>query len=130
MTLGNGLVCSMATETIENTPQNNEKGRSEEEIKQDCESKAFVRLAAKIKKRFPRLPICIVADGLYVSEKVMKICEANQWDYIIRYKEGCAPSIEKEYESIPEKNETGKAEYVNGVVYRDREINVLKYTEL
>ena len=126
---GNGLVCSMATETIENTPQNNEKRRSEEEIKQDCESKAFVRLAAKIKKRFPRLPICIVADGLYVSERVMKICEANRWDYIIRYKEGCAPSIEKEYESIPEKNRMGKAEYVNGVVYRDREINVLKYAE-
>ena len=126
---GNNLVCSIATETIENSAEYNEKKLSEEEIKQDCESKAFVRLAAKLKKHFPRLPICIVADGLYVSEKVMKICEEYGWDYIIRYKEGCAPSIEEEYKAIPEKNEAGKAEYINGIIYRDMEVNVLKYRE-
>lgn len=127
--LGNDLVCSMATETIENSAEYNEKKLSEEEIKQDCESKAFVRIAAKIKKRFPRLPMCIVADGLYVSEKVLQLCSDNRWDYIIRYKEGSAPSIEKEYQAIPEKNKAGKAEYINGVIFRDRDVNVLKYTE-
>lgn len=127
--LGNNLVCSMATETIENSVEYNEKRLSEEEIKQDCESKAFVRIAAKIKKRFPRLPICIVADGLYVSEKVLKICKANKWDYIIRYKEGCASSIEKEYQAIPEKQKAGKAEYINGVIFKDFDVNVLKYRE-
>lgn len=126
---GNNLVCSIATEPIENSAEYNEKKLSEEEIKQDCESKAFVRLASKIKNRFPRLPICIVADGLYVSEKVLKMCQANRWDYIIRYKEGCAPSIEQEYEAIPEKNKAGKAEYVNGVIFKDMEVNVLKYKE-
>ncbi|MGN0400666.1 MAG: transposase family protein [Acetatifactor sp.] len=126
---GNNLVCSMATEPIENSTGYNEKKLSEEEIKQDCESKAFVRLAARIKKRFPRLPICIVADGLYVSEKVMKICKANKWEYIIRYKEGCAPLIEQEYKAIPEKNRCGATEYINGVIFRDRNVNVLKYKE-
>lgn len=127
--LGNNLVCSMATETIENSVEYNEKKLSEEEIKQDCESKAFVRIAEKIKKRFPRLPIIIVADGLYVSEKVLKICKANKWDYIIRYKEGCASSIEKEYQAIPEKQKAGKAEYINGVIFKDFDVNVLKYRE-
>ena len=127
--LGNNLVCSMATETIENSVKYNEKKLSEEEIKQDCESKAFVRMAAKLKKRFPRLPICIVADGLYVSEKVLKICKDNKWDYIIRYKEGCASSIEKEYQAIPEKQKAGKAEYINGVIFKDFDVNVLKYKE-
>ena len=126
---GNNLVCSMATETIENSEEYNRKKLSEERIKQDCESKAFVRLAAKIKKRFPRLPICIVADGLYVSEKVLKICRENKWNYIIRYKEGCASSIEKEYQAIPEKQKSGKAEYINGVIFKDFDVNVLKYTE-
>ena len=42
--------------------------QSEEKIKQDCESKAFVRLAKKIKESFLRLPIIITADGLYVSQ--------------------------------------------------------------
>ena len=127
--LGNGLVCSMATEFIENSEEYNEKKQSEEEIKQDCERKAFVRMADKIKKRFPRLPICIVADGLYVSERVIQICEDNKWEYIIRYKEGCAPTIEEEYRSIPEKERKDNAEYINGVVFRDREVNVLKYRE-
>ena len=85
--------------------------------------------ASKIKKRFPKLPICIVADGLYVSEKVLKICKANSWDYIIRYKEGCAPCIEQEYKAIPEKNKAGNAEYVNGVIFKDFDVNVLKYRE-
>lgn len=97
--LGNGLVCSMATEFIENSGEYNEKKLSEGESKQDCESKAFVRLSEKIKKRFPRLPICIVADGLYVSERALQICEDNNWEYIIRYKKGCAPTIEEEYQS-------------------------------
>lgn len=127
---GNNLVCSIATETIENLANYNEKKQNEEEIKQDCERKAFVRIASKIKKHFPRLPICIVADGLYVSETVLKICQDNQWDYIIRYKEGCAPTIEEEYQSIPEKNQTENTEYVNGVLFGDREVNVLKYREI
>lgn len=126
---GNNLVCSMATETIENSEEYNQKKLSEERIKQDCESKAFVRLAAKIKKRFPRLPICIVADGLYVSEKVLEICRENRWNYIIRYKEGCASSIEREYQAIPEKQKSEKAEYINGVIFKDFDVNVLKYTE-
>lgn len=126
---GNGLVCSMATEFIENSGEYDEGKLSEEEIKQDCERKAFVRLAEKIKKRFPRLSICIVADGLYVSEKVIQICEGNNWKYIIRYKEGCAPSIEEEYQAIPEKDREGSAEYINGVLFKDREVNVLKYRE-
>lgn len=102
---------------------------SDEEIKQDCEQKAFARLAEKIKKSFPRLPICIVADSLYVSEKVLEICKKYNWEYIIRYKEGSAPTIEKEYEAIPEKNRSGKAEYVNEVIFKDHDVNVLKFSE-
>ena len=127
--LGNDLICSMATETIENSDEYNRKQMSEEAIKQDCESKAFLRLAVKIKKNFPRLPICIVADGLYVSQKVIKTCKACGWDYIIRYKEGCAPTIEAEYQGTPEKDRAGNAEYVNEVIFRDMDVNVLKYME-
>ena len=65
---GNNLVSSIATETIENSEEYQNKKYTEEAIKQDCESKAFIRLAGKIKSRFPRLPVCIVADGLYVDE--------------------------------------------------------------
>ena len=46
------------------------------------------------------MPICILADGLYVSEKVINRCKEYNWSYIIRYKEGCASSIKEEYNAI------------------------------
>ncbi|MDD3416023.1 MAG: transposase [Lachnospiraceae bacterium] len=127
--LGNNLICNIATEPIENSEEYNKKEFTEEAIKQDCESKAFIRLAGKLKKNFPRLPVCIAADALYVSQRVINTCRANGWDYIIRYKEGSAPLIEEEYQATPEKNTAGKAEYINGIVYAVLDTNVLKYAE-
>ena len=103
---------------------------SEEKIKQDCESKAFIRLAEKIKKRFPRLPIIITADGLYVSQKVIQTCTDNGWNYIIRYKEGSASFIAKEYQSLPEKEKIGsEIEYQNQIMFQNTDVNLTYYTE-
>ncbi|MBO5056990.1 MAG: transposase family protein [Lachnospiraceae bacterium] len=126
--LGNDLVCSMATETIENSAEYNEKKLSEEEIKQDCESKAFVRIAAKIKKRFPRLPVCIVADSLYVSEKVLQLCRDNRWDYIIRYKE-VPHRWKRNIRQSRRKIKQEKRNISMGSSLGDRDVNVLKFTE-
>lgn len=120
--LGNNLLCSIASEPIENSEEYIHQ--SEEKVKQDCESKAFVRLAEKIRKRFPRLPIILTADGLYVSQKVIQICKDYGWDYIIRYKEGCAPSIAKEYEALPEKEKVGSE-----TEYQNTEVNLIYYRE-
>ena len=127
--LGNDILISMGTETIENDGKYVKNKWGEEKQKQDCELKAFKRLAQKIKKSFPRLPICIVADGLYVAENIMELCENYHWKYIIRYKEGCAKSIEKEYRNIPEKEKSQNTEYVNGVVYKSGQINMLVQKE-
>lgn len=125
---GGDLVCSIGTEPIENPDGYYDS--TDEKMKQDCESKAFKRLARKLKQDFPRLPICLLMDGLYVSTPVLEICDKNGWSYLIRYKEGCAPSIEKEYQAIPEKNTAGGCEYINQVIFQDRDVNVLKYTEV
>ena len=125
---GNNLVCSIASETIENSAEY--VNQSDETVKQDCESKAFVRLAAKIKKKFPRLPIIITADGLYASRTVMQICKEYHWDYIIRYKEGSAPSIAEEYRALPEKEFIGTdIEYQNEIMYYDFDVNLIYYRE-
>ena len=125
---GSSFVCSIASEPIENSEEY--INQSEEKIKQDCESKAFVRLAKKIKKSFPRLPIVITADGLYVSQKVIQICTDNGWDYIIRYKEGCASSIAQEYHALPEKEKVGsEIEYQNQIGFQDTDVNLIYYTE-
>ena len=104
--------------------------QSDEAIKQDCERKAFVRLAGKIKQKFPRLPIIITADGLYVTKTVLEICKDYHWDYIIRYKEGCATSIAREYRALPEKETVGTdIEYQNKVMFNDFDVNLIYYRE-
>ena len=80
-----GFSISIMTEWIEN-PEG-------EYNKQDCEQKAFVRLAEKLKKAYPRLPICIVADSLYPCQNFFKICTENNWAYIATFKEGSIPTI-------------------------------------
>ena len=84
-----GLAISLASEFIENNP-----GRDYE--KQDCEQKAFVRLAAKVKKYFPRLPVCILGDGLYPNNTVFDICLKNNWQFIITLKDGNLKTFQQE----------------------------------
>ena len=140
--LGGDLVVSICSEFIENNSEDykRQKSLSIEAIKQDCETKAFKRLAKKLKKQFPRLPICILADSLYASEPVMNICKENEWDYILRYKGGSIPTIEEEFERIPERGETsyrdeakgknGTITFVNDIEYRKYAINMLRCLEV
>jgi hypothetical protein len=88
-----GLSISLASEFIENLA-----GRDYE--KQDCEQKAFVRLSSKIKKYFPRLPICILADGLYPNKTVFNICRANNWKFIITLKDGNLKTFHQEVQLL------------------------------
>ncbi len=84
-----GHAISFASEFIEN--------REKEEFdKQDCEQSAFARLAVKIKQRYPRLPICILADGLYPNDTIFGICRKNDWRFIITLKEGCLKTFHQE----------------------------------
>lgn len=131
--LGDDLVVSFDTEFIENNVADaaRQRNMNREQIKQDCETKAFKRLAERMKKDFPRLPIVLLGDSLYAGEPVFDICKENHWNYIIRYKEGSIPSIMEEYDGIPEKGHgrKGKAEFVNGIGYKKHELNVVKYKE-
>ena len=125
---GENLVCSIASETIENSE--NYINQSDKAVKQDCESKAFVWIVAKIKKRFLRLPIIITADGLYVTKKVLKICKDYRWGYIIRYKEGCVSSIAEEYRALSEKETIGTdIEYQNKIMFHEFDVNPIYYRE-
>lgn len=83
--LSNGMCFSLASVPIENP------GREYE--KQDCEIKAFPRLARRIKELYPRLPICVVGDSLYGCAPVMEICEKMRWSYMATFKEGRTPAL-------------------------------------
>jgi len=77
----NGFSISLMSEWIENPLY-------ESYDKQDCERKAFTRLAVRLKHAFPRLPILLLADGLYPYEGFFCICQNNGWHYIVTFKEG------------------------------------------
>jgi len=58
--------------------------------------KAFKRLAQQLKTDFPRLPICILADGLYPNKSVFDICVANNWSFIITLKDTQLKDVQEE----------------------------------
>ena len=96
----NGFAISIATEWIENPEGDFDK--------QDCEMKAFPRLAEKIKKMFPRLPICITADGLYPNQTFFSICKLNHWSFIVTFKDGNLASVWQEVRILREMTSDNK----------------------
>jgi hypothetical protein len=61
--------------------------------KEDCELKAFYRLAKRLKELFPRLPLIIVGDALFCCAPAADVCEANGWKYLFCIKEGRQPAL-------------------------------------
>lgn len=72
------IVISIDSEFVENEDEN--------VAKQDCEMKSFFRMAERIKKEYPKLPIIISGDALYACEPIMNKCKENKWEYILRFK--------------------------------------------
>jgi hypothetical protein len=89
-----GLALSIGSEFIENSDP--------KATKQDCELKAFTRLAARLKKDFPQLQLCLCMDGLYANGTVMSVCQQNHWKYLITFKEGSMPAVWKDYQALLE----------------------------
>lgn len=62
--------------------------RSLDREKEDCELNACLRLIARLRKEFPRLPICLLFDGLYPVQSVFDSVAAAGWKFIATLKEG------------------------------------------
>jgi hypothetical protein len=61
--------------------------------KQDCELVAFRRLAARLKRHFPRLPIMLLLDGLFANGPVFALCRRNHWDFMIVLQDKSLPAV-------------------------------------
>ena len=68
--------------------------------KQDCETRAFHRIAHRLKAAFPRLPIMLLLDGLYPNGPVIQACRRNHWQFMIVLKDESLPSVWEEYEGL------------------------------
>jgi hypothetical protein len=88
----NGFAFSLMTEFIENP--------GDKATKQDCELKAFYRLAERLKARFPRLPILLSMDGLFAGGPTFDLCRSYGWKFMIVLKDDDLPSVNEEFDAL------------------------------
>ena len=115
-----GLALSLASEFIENPP-----GRTPtdyQEKKQDCELKAFDRLATTLKAAFPQLRLCLTADSLYGCGRFFAACQEHHWHFVVTFKEGRTPELWQEFQALlklsPEQKRTVRLGDKTRRVYR------------
>ncbi len=94
LAFANGMTIPLMSEFLDYTEGDQERN------KQDCELKAFRRLAERLKSCFPRLPILVLLDGLYPSGPVMQLCRQNHWQYMIVLQDDSLPSVWEEVEGL------------------------------
>jgi len=91
----NGFSISICNEWIIN-----EDGKT----KQDCEYNATMRLMEKLKKQYPRLPICLLMDGLFAKIPIKEKIIEYKWQFIIVWKEKTLYKLQDEVAQHREAN--------------------------
>jgi hypothetical protein len=94
LVLSNGVSIPLMSEFL-----NYHKGDSERE-KQDCEQRAFFRLAERLKKAFPHLSIMLLLDGLFAGGPVMSRCRDYGWQFMIVLQDASLPQLWQEYHGL------------------------------
>lgn len=119
------IVISLDSEFVENEHEDVEI--------QDCEITAFYRMAKRIKKEYPKLPIIISGDALYACEPVMTTCRDNKWEYILRLKEDRLKLLGEEIKCLEKTENEEEIKYWNNLKYGEirieKEANIIKYYE-
>lgn len=90
----NGMVIPLMSEFLSYTE--GDRGTS----KQDCELKAFKRLAKRLKKEFPGRRIMVLLDGLYPNGPIIRQCREHSWQFMMVLKDGCLPSVWEEFNGL------------------------------
>ena len=120
------MVISLDSEWIENTEMNNEND------KQDCESKAFKRMAERIKKSYPKYKFIITGDALYANKTMMDICKDAHWDYIFNLKKDRLKNLYEEFmDNVNYENETSHEGYSlsTNLDYKNHKVCAFQYIE-
>lgn len=94
LVFNNGMVIPLMSEFLDY--RLGDAGRN----KQDCEQRAFKRLAERLKHYFPRLPVLLLLDGLYSNGPVMATCRQYHWQFMIVLKDDSLPSVWEEFGSL------------------------------
>ncbi len=93
---------------------------------------AFKRMAARIKKNFPKLKFIITADALYASGPFIKLCLDNNWDYIFRLKSDKLKSVNQDFDGIISLKSGSSFEnyfLVKNYLYNKYTFNIVRFIE-
>lgn len=123
LALANGMTIPLFSEFLDYRAGDQEKN------KQDCEQKAFYRLAERLKEYFPRLPILLLLDGLYADGPIVKLCRRYHWQFMIVLQDQDLPSVWEEFRGLGQLERQNRLErnwgnrqqrfrWVNGIEYR------------
>jgi hypothetical protein len=126
-----GLALSMGSEFIDNRHDDGADAAGQEKRKQDCELKAFARLAPQLKHSFPQTPLCLAGDALTACGPVLQTCRENGWHYVLTFKSGGLPAVWNDFQlhlavrpeqvlriRLPDGTEL-KYRWINGLSYED-----------
>jgi hypothetical protein len=132
--LGPGdLVLSLGSEFIENADAQDPTAtrRSAEAVKQDCELKAFSRLAPALKQEFPQLRLCVSVDSLYACGRFFQMCQDHNWSFICTLKPKDLPTVWKDFQGLLPLCPENRLERTlpNGVRQSYRWVPELSYTD-
>lgn len=89
-----GMIIPLLSEFLSYT-----EGDTDQKV-QDCERKAFNRLAERLKKAFPKLPIMVLLDGFYANGPVIELCKKKNWQFMVVLKSKSLKSVWEEYEGL------------------------------
>lgn len=120
------IVISLDTEWIENAEMKNENE------KQDCEIKAFKRMAERIKKNYPKQKFIITGDALYATTPMINLCKDKKWDFIFNLKKDRLKNVYQDFmDNVDYENETTKKGYKLSTCIRfnNNIFNALSYEE-
>lgn len=130
LVLTNGMVLPLMSEFLENDEEV-QAIENEEKWKQDCERKAFHRLAKRLKQQFPKLSLMLMLDGLYANGPVIEVCRKHRWQFMIVLKEGALRSVWREFEGrlkLDKEQEQSHEQDWQGREQTFRWVNDIEYT--
>jgi hypothetical protein len=128
-----GLALSVASEFMDHRHLSEATASSAEARKQDCELKAFARLAEQLPKQYPQTPLCLAGDGLTACGPVLQICQEKRWHFVLTFKEGRLPAVWAEFQALlaacpeqvhvvqPQAGLTVEYRWINGMSYEDEQ---------
>ena len=120
------IVISLDSEWIENSESLNENQ------KQDCETRAFERMAKRIKNNYPKQKFILTADALYCTSSMMNICKQNNWKYIFNLNDRLKTVFKDFNDYIEYFNDCSIENYFldKNYNYKGYVFNILKFTEI